>query len=334
MLHSLRQFNESDVAKQRMKMIKFYDQYGENATKQAFGADRKVISRWKQRLWQKDGKLSALVPCSTRPHRVRTSTVPREAIEFIRDLREEHPRLGKEKIKVFLDSFCHKNSLRPISISTIGKIIKRHHLFFQKSGRVYHLPDGKKAQAYRLKTKRLRIKHSPKNPDFGHIVADTVHWVTDGVKDYFYNAIDASMKFSFTLNYKRLSSRNMKDFFDRFKQVYPLPVRVWQSDNGPENLGEFESHLKQLGIPHFFSYPNCPKINTFVERYNRTLQEEFIVNHLDIINDKTLFHKALADYLIFYNTLRPHKSLDLKSPIQFLIQKSKMSHMFATHTFT
>ena len=149
-------------------------------------------------------------------------------------------------------------------------------------------------------------------------MSDTVEKVTDRVKDYFYNAIDAKLKFALTLRYKRLTSRNMKDFCQRFKKVYPLKVTSWQSDNGPENGGEFFNELKREGIPHYFSYPHCPKINTYVERYNRTLQEEFIDNNLDIIHDKVLFNQELADYLIFYNTERPHKSLGLKSPLEYL----------------
>ncbi|MGQ9638766.1 MAG: integrase core domain-containing protein, partial [Thermodesulfobacteriota bacterium] len=85
-------------------------------------------------------------------------------------------------------------------------------------------------------------------------------------------------------------------------------------------------------MPHYFSYPRCPKINTFIERYNRTIQEEFIDNNLDIIDDKPLFSKRLADYLIFYNTERPHKSLGLKSPLQYLIEKGVMSQKSLTHT--
>ena len=332
MLYSLRQFETSEVAKQRMKIMKFYEQYGEEASVKAFGADRKVISRWRTRLWQGDGKLSALVPSSTRPCHVRTSPVPEKVIDFIRNLREKHPRFGKDKIKVFLDPFCEKNGLKRISVSTIGNTIKRHNFFSQPSGRVYHNPDSKWASNARRKTKRLRIKHSPKPTDFGHILSDTVERLTDGVKDYFLSAIDAKLKFVLTLNYKKLTSRNMKDFYHRFEQVYPLPIKNWQSDNGHENLGEFDKQLKSDGIPHFFSYPHCPKINTYIERYNRTLQEEFIDHHLDIINDKPLFHKALADYLIFYNTQRPHHSLGLKAPLQYLISNRKMSHMSLTYT--
>jgi len=57
----------------------------------------------------------------------------------------------------------------------------------------------------------------------------------------------------------------------------PVPaIRVVQSDNGSEFLGEFEVHLRNLQLKQVFSYPRCPKINGCVERYQRTLQEEFI----------------------------------------------------------
>ena len=138
MLWSLRSFGESEVARQRMKILKFYETYGEAATQEAFGADRKLISRWRRRLREEDGKLSALIPHSTRPRRVRTSAVPLKLIGYLRELREDHPRLGKEKIKPLLDRYCRREGFPLVSVSTIGNIIKRHKLFFQKAGRVYH----------------------------------------------------------------------------------------------------------------------------------------------------------------------------------------------------
>ena len=135
-----------------------------------------------------------------------------------------------------------------------------------------------------------------------------------------------------TLNYKRLTSRNMKDFSSKFKEVSPLAIKSWQKDNGPENLGEFEAELKRERIPHSFSYPRSPKINASLERYKRTIQEEFIDNNLDIIQDKPLFQERLADYLIFYNTQRPHKSLGLKSPVEYLVEKGVMSQKSLAYT--
>lgn len=328
MLSSLRRYARSEVAQERLRILRFYDDYGEKATKEAFGADRKVISRWKKKLRQHDGALEGLIPESTRPHRVRTSNIDVRIIPFIRDLRQEYPRLGKEKIKPLLDEFCRAQGLKPLAESTIGKVIKRHKLFYQKTGRVYHDPSITRQH----RQKRLRVKRSPRHEEFGHIISDTVERVTDGVKDYFYNAIDAKLKFALSLNYKRLNSTNMKDFYIRFRTLYPLQIKDWQSDNGSENLGKFDEILRKDGIPHLFSYPNCPKINSIIERYNRTLQEEFIDNHLDIIHDKPLFHVHLAEYMVFYLTKRIHKSINKMTPVDYLIKYGGMSHLYGTYT--
>jgi len=60
--------------------------------------------------------------------------------------------------------------------------------------------------------------------------------------------------------------------------------------------------------------------------------EEFIDNYLDIIHDKSLFYQKLTKYLIWYNTKRLHKSLGLKSALQYLTEKGGMSHKSLTYT--
>jgi len=334
MLSSLRSYSLSEIAQKKMEIITFYNEFGEEATIKAFGADRKVVSRWRKRLAENKGKLESLIPYSTRPKTVRRVSYTQKIVDFIREYREDHPRTGKEKIKIELDSHCLNEGLKTVSESTVGNIIKRHKFFFQKSGRIYHNPNSKWARNDAKKKKRLRVKHPPKLDDFGHIQSDAVQRITDGIRDYFISAIDAKMKFTLTLNYKSLTSRNNKDLYQRFRSVYPGKIKDWQSDNGSENLGEFDQQLEEDQIPHFFSYPRCPKINTYIERYNRTVQEEFIDNNLDIIHDKILFNQKLADYLIWYNSKRPHKSLGLKSPLQYLIEKGGVSHKYLTYTKT
>lgn len=332
MLSSLRKFTSNEVAQKRMEMIAFYDQFGEAATKQAFGADRKVISRWRKRLTLSGGKLSALAPTSTRPRRCRVPHTDSQIVDFIRDQREAHPRIGKEKLKPDADMYCLKLGISPVSTSTIGNIIKRHHLFYQKAGKAYHNPNSKWAQNEVKKKKRLRIKHSPKPAYYGHILSDTVEKIVDGTRYYFMSAIDAKMKFALTLRYRRITSQNMKDFYLRFKQVYPGRVMVWQSDNGSENLGVFDQQLEKDQIPHLFIYPRCPKIDTFIERYNRTVQEEFIDYHLDIIHDDLLFNEKLVEWNLYYDCDRRHHSLGLKSPLQYLVDNGGLSHMSLTYT--
>jgi len=332
MIESLRRFSGSEVATQKLKIINFYGFHGETATKEAFGVDRKVISRWKSRLNSSQGKLASLIPFSTKPINVRVPTTNPKIVDFIKGQREVHFRIGKEKLKVFVDAYCLENGFKSVSISTIGNIVKRHNFFYQDQRKIYHDPASKWAQKDKKKVKRLRIKHSFHPTYFGYILSDSVERITDGIKDYFISAIDAKMKFSLTLNYKRLTSENMRDFYQRFKEVYPGKIKVWQSDNGSENLGLFDAELKKDRIPHYFIYPRCPKIDTFIERYNRTLQDEFIDPNLHLIHDKGVFGPKLADYMIYYNSQRPHHSLNLKSPLQYFMDEGGMSQMSLTYT--
>ena len=334
MLHSLRKFSRDEVAQERLRIIGFYDRYGEKATKEAFGVDRKLIYIWRKRIKGCEDRLTALIPNSTKPHRARRMLTDTRIIDFIKEMRKQYPRMGKEKLKLLLDRYCEKKGIQSVAESTIGKIIKRHKLFFHRTGRVYHDANSKFAQNPRRRKKRLRIKHSPKHKDFGHFQADSSYLFLDGLKRYMISAIDSRLKFAFSSCYSYLSSRNVRDFFRRLELVYPLSIKSIQTDNGSEFLGEFDEYLQKKHIAHYFSYPNCPKINGCIERFNRTVKEEFAYNNLEVLHDIEAFRQRLSGYLIFYNTERPHKSLGLKSPLDYLLSKGAMSKKIATYTST
>jgi len=76
-----------------------------------------------------------------------------------------------------LDKYCERKNLKTISEATIGNIIKRHKLFYQKTGRIYHDPNSKWAKDSTKRQRRTKIKHPIKPKDFGHIVSDTVQTV-------------------------------------------------------------------------------------------------------------------------------------------------------------
>src|SRR3990170_4142496 len=105
MIASLRRFDKDEVARERLKIIMFYDTYGEKATIDAYGADRKVVSRWKKKLTDSGGKLASLIPTSTRPVNVRQPVTRAEIVAFIKGQREAHFRIGKDKLKVFVDEY-------------------------------------------------------------------------------------------------------------------------------------------------------------------------------------------------------------------------------------
>jgi len=72
---------------------------------------------------------------------------------------------------------------------------------------------------------------------------------------------------------------------------------------------------------HWHTYPKTPKMNAHCERFNRTIQEEFIDYHEEKLMKPAWFNQHLIPYLLWYNGERPHWSINLKSPIQFLLEK-------------
>ncbi|MBI5465499.1 transposase [Candidatus Gottesmanbacteria bacterium] len=321
---------DDQVISYRLEVLSFFKEFGLRATKKAFKVSKTTVYRWKKTLADNQGKLASLLPKSTKPEHLRRMETDLRIVEYIRKLREEHFRLGKQKVKPLLDQYCFELGIKSISVSTIGKLIKRNHFFFQKQGRVYHNPSSGWAQ--RKPTKRLRIRYSPKPTDFGHLQMDTVFKIVEGMRSYLYSAIDIKLKFGLTLAYSRLNSQNTLDFFQKVELVYPLKIKSVQTDNGLEFLGVFHQYLLKRNIPHFFIYPRCPRINGVIERYQRTLQEEFFDPNSDLIHSPKLFNDKLAEYLLFYNLERPHHSLGLKSPLNYLVSEGYQSQMCVTHT--
>lgn len=93
------------------------------------------------------------------------------------------------------------------------------------------------------------------------------------------------------------------------------------TDNGPEFMKQFDAVLEAHGVRHWHTYPRAPKMNAHCERFNRTIQEEFVNYHLHLLfDDLDAFNCKLADYLTWYNAKRPHKSLGMKAPIPYLLE--------------
>ena len=328
--------SQEKVAEFRLEVIEFLEEFGLPATQKAFKVSKSTLYRWRKKFKESKGRLASLAPLSTKPKAVRERRVEPMILGYISKLRKDHYRLGKEKIKVFLDQYCFENDLAPISSSTIGRIIKSNQFFFQRQGRAYHNPSSGWAKGKRKKAKRLRVKHPRKlkEADFGHLQMDTIVKFIDGMKLYLLTAIDVKLKFSFSLPYTRLNSANALSFFKRLEQVYPLKggIKSVQTDNGLEFLGLFDQYLKKKKVPHFFIYPRCPRINGVVERFNRTLQEEFFNPHSHLVHHPQEFHAKLGQYLIWYNTQRPHQALGQKSPMNYLLESGHLSHMYWTYT--
>lgn len=151
---------------------------------------------------------------------------------------------------------------------------------------------------------------------------DTVSIWALGKKYYFVTAIDIVTKFAWVKLVTSPSSRQAKDAPIDFIGHYEHHLRVVQTDNGSEFLGEFEKYLGSIQVKHEFIYQKSPKVNGVVERFNRTIQEEFIERNDEYMYDRVRFNQKLYNYLIWYNTKRPHYSLGQIPPVKYM-QKFK-----------
>lgn len=301
---------DSQTARYRLKVINYYQRFGIKATLAAFPIGRSSVYSWQKKLKTSEGRLSSLVPKTTKPHNTRRmQTHPLVLAEICR-LRKEHYRLGKHKIYPLLVEFCQPLGLKAPKESTIGKIIKRNNLFFDKPTYGIHDPNRKRPERKR----KSRAKKAPKPEEAGYLEFDTIETRLLGLKRYTITAIDVKLKIAYAQTFNRKIAANSLSVLKTIRTVLPKTITKVQTDNGTEFEGVFDKYLKAQGIKHKWTYPNCPKINGVIERFNRSIQEEWLDMYLDEMEDLKLINHRTKQYLDFYHQKRIHESLNDQTP--------------------
>lgn len=317
-------------AKQRLKILQFWRKYGMEATTDAWGAKRSTLFGW-WKIYQDSGcKIESLNPGKQERIHKNKRSVDRRIIAEIRRLRlEVCPNMGKGKIKKYLDIFCIQNSLAVISESTIGRIVKEKKIYHHRQ-KVAHNGQIKIIQ----RRKKLRKPKEFKVNGPGDLIEiDTVVKFAWGVKRYIITAVDVHSRYTFAFSYGRANSLNARDFFRKLKTTFPFKIKSVQTDNGSEFHKYFDAHLNKQRTIHYWNYPGRPYKNGHIEKYNRTIQEEFIDWNEILLEDTDNFNKKLMDWLLWYNTGRYHWSLKLESPVDYLIKNNFVSEMRWTNTY-
>jgi transposase InsO family protein len=328
----------SKEANRRYKIVLFYQKYGLEATLEAFDISKRTLYRYQAILKESKYNIQALEPRSKAPKQKRTSTVPQEIVTEIKRLREKYPNLGKAKLYHLLKPWCQNNSLSVISESAIGRIIAKD----QDKMRItpYRIDRNGKVKPKKRKFKNRKPKNLKAKPM--HLWAvDTIQKVSDGIRRYIMTLVDPSSRIAFAVaiptKHTKHTSKVLEALIDGLTGTIEINAKPKQfailSDNGSEFMKEFETLLQEKGLTHYWTYPRNPKMNAHNERFNRTIQEQFIDYNEDLLfTDIHLFNQRMADWLIDYNTLIPHHSLNMKNPVQYLIENNKECHMLWTNT--
>ena len=312
-----------EIAKCRARTLTFWHKYGFDATKEAYNVSLPTLYRWQSKLDKAGGRLEALNDKSRAPKRRNKRRVDHRIEEFIIAQRKIHPRLGKKKLTPLLRTECIKWGIHAPSEPTVGRIIKdlkERKMLPEYSKLSFHAGTGNlNERKPPKKAKKLRRKGYKAGKPGALVEIDTVVVFVNNIRRYIITAIDVHGRFAYAHTYKSPSSSNAKDFFEKLNKVVPFAITHIQTDNGSEFAKHFRKYVEELGIVHFNTYPKSPKMNAHIERFNRTIQEEFANWHKQtLLVDTNAFNKKMVEWLTWYNTQRPHESLGLVPPLWYI----------------
>ena len=313
----------SPEAKKKLKWMDYYHKcHNVSKTCRYFGIPRKTFYYWRKRY--NPHYLASLEEHSRRPKNTRQWMVSRAQEFRILELRKKYIRYGKEKLKRIYEDLHNE----PISSWKIQRTIEKHNLYYNPS----------KTEKLRKKRKhnqvKKRITELQKEKRTGFLVAFdglTIYW--NSIKRYILTAIDIHFKIAFAKMYKTKNSKNAADFLERIHYLLEGKVENIQTDNGSEFARYFDLGCQKLNLNRYFSRPKTPQDNSFDERFNRTLKEEFIQLG-NLTYDCNIFNRKLTEWLIEYNFRRPHQSLGYLPPINFHYKYHKVLPMYPSSTKT
>jgi transposase InsO family protein len=322
------QQEQGKQVKERVSTLEFYKEFGINAALKHGKISRATLYNWQKKY--KENGTDGLIEGNRCPKHKRQSKIGQEIKEFIKEFRSR-PYCNKASqytIKPELDVFCQERKIKTLCYSQIARVIKElknKGLINNSKTCSFNAKTGKVIERQKPKIKKERIgKYKPsKCGDLWQI--DSVHLFEQGLKRYFINAIDIKSKFTFSQCYNSLNSSNAKDFFLKLYRVSPFEIRRIQTDNGSEFYSFFDDELKKKTIPHFWNYPRSPKSNAFIERFNRTFRQQFLEQYQFDFNDINSVNKNLVDYLLWYNTKKPHASLNFDTPLNYAINSLNLN---------
>ncbi len=267
-----------------------------------FDIPEPTVRYWRKRYIPQD--LNTLNDESKKPHNVRESLIGWEVKEKIIRLRLRYPSWGKKKIQLLL---LNEEGIR-VGRSRIQAVINHAGLKRAAIKRRYH--------------RRVSRRHMYEVPEEvakkpgGLVYMDVKHLTLPGGRRvYQFTAIDHATRLLYARIFYKITSESGKKFLAKAIKHFPFKkIEYVGSDNGSEFLGLLEKELTRREITHVFSSPRSPKQNPFVERVIRTtIDDVYSIHGTELnINDQQAVINA---YLNDYNYVRPHDSLQDRTPI-------------------
>lgn len=296
----------SSSAKQRLEWMIFYYSVGKRNAATYFGISRKTFHKWKKRF--NPHLIQSLEEQSRIPHKKRAWEVTREEEANIIALRKRHLKWGKKKLQVRYQKEYGKR----ISTWKIERVIRKHRLYPDLQA---HAKQVQKRQKAKLKVRINQLKKKDKFGFLWHIDAIIIWWY--GVRRVIFTALEELTKIAYARVYSTNSSGYAEDFLKRLMYLVEGKVEIIHSDNGSEFEGAFKKACQKLGIEQVYSRPKTPKDNPALERFNWTIQDEWLSLSEVGLDEVDKANQDLARWLVEYNSERPHEALDYLTPLEY-----------------
>ncbi len=303
----------SPQAQLKLEWIIFYHTFGKDKvvpTARHFGIAPKTLHKWLKRFDEKN--LLSLEEASRAPQQVRKWMVTPEEEANIKQLRRENIKLGKKKLQVLYQQAFNQY----ISTWKIERVIRKHELYPEHKKHSWYVDtrtrNKKKLRIHKLKQTLKSVKQ------FGflwHIDCVIIWWY--GKRRVIITALDDTTKISYAHCYPNNTSQTATDFLRRLLIVADTKMAAIHTDNGSEFAGLFQEACEKLQVQQLYSRVRTPKDNAALERFNRTIQEEWLEQSVIGLDDLSSANKDLTEWLIYYNAKRPHQALDYKTPLQY-----------------
>lgn len=315
----------SSVAKLRLEWIIFYNtRANQNVSLvcRHFGIARKTFYKWFNLFDEKNFRI--LESKSKSPQSKRKPEYTPEEIQRTIALRLKYPTLGRDKLQVLYREEYYQD----INNWHLRRIIKDFNLYAQRAVKT------KRQQAQGRVWQKKRITDLKLEPFAGFLLElDGIVVYCNNDKRYVLTAIDYHSRTGFAYMYNSKVAKNAADFLKRLVLLFGGEIQNIHIDNGSEFKKEFLQAARELGIELYHARPYQPKDKPLIERFNGIIQQEYInLGHFTL--DTERFNRNLVDWLVFYNFIRPHHSLGLKRPINYVNLKSKVLPMYSPMTGT
>ena len=256
------------------------------------------------------------IPESTRPHNVRNRADQRRYTKLRRvvlKLRTKWPTWGRDKLYEFL-SRRGVNVCRSMVGRIISELIREREVASCLSGKF-----AKKRNSNRSSRTHAtpRPKEGlPSNEPGGVFQIDTTYY-NIGSNRFIYqiSAICTYSKLTVAHLFDAPNAENATYLLRKLLRRVPFKVQSVQTDRGSEFRAGFEQNCMRLELPFYVNHPHTPKQNAFIERFNRTVKDEFLSRDDLPFEDLKAMNKELDKYIKFFNTQRPHQGINNLTPI-------------------